>query len=74
MKALIKLLVRVFLLVDFIPLNAEDGYRLWLRYDLVSNPEILEYYRETITGYMISDDSPTCKVAETELQNALTDC
>lgn len=72
MKALIKLLVSVFLLVDFIPLNAEDGYRLWLRYDLVSNPEILEYYRETITGYMISDDSPTCKVAETELQNALT--
>ncbi len=27
---------------------AEDGYRLWLRYDRISNPEILSQYRKHI--------------------------
>ncbi len=52
-------------------LNAEDGYRLWLRYDLIDNSDVLGHYRKSITGYMISGDSPTLKVVENELQMAL---
>jgi hypothetical protein len=43
---LLSLLIMFFLITGYA--FAEDGYRLWLRYDRISNPEILSQYRKHI--------------------------
>ncbi len=52
--------------------QAEDGYRLWLRYDLVSDTEKLRAYRAAITAINLEGDSPTLNAAKEELQNGLS--
>jgi alpha-glucuronidase len=52
-------------------LNAEDGYRLWLRYDKISDNQLLIEYRNSITGYLIEGRSPTLSAAGKELQLGL---
>ncbi|HEY6901251.1 MAG TPA: alpha-glucuronidase family glycosyl hydrolase, partial [Puia sp.] len=44
-----KRLFFLFLLISGIA-KAEDGYRLWLRYDLIDNPRLLAQYRSGITS------------------------
>jgi len=51
--------------------NAEDGYRLWLRYDKISSPSMLKEYRERIKGWIIEGNSPTLSAAKHELQIGL---
>ncbi len=51
--------------------RAEDGYRLWLRYDLISNQQKLNTYRQLINGWMIEGESPTLSIAKKELSLAL---
>jgi alpha-glucuronidase len=70
MKCVLKILLTV-LFFNFTLLNAEDGYRLWLRYDLVDNPEVLRQYKKSIAGYLITGNTPTIKAAVNELQTAL---
>jgi alpha-glucuronidase len=50
---------------------ADDGYRLWLKYDLISNASLLKEYRTQIKGIMIGGNSTTIKIAENELTNGL---
>ena len=50
---------------------AEDGYRLWLRYDKVMEPELLSAYREGITEVVIQQSYPVLKAVQEELQNGL---
>lgn len=50
---------------------AGNGYRLWLRYDLVDNTALLNKYRSTISGIYIMDNTPTLLAAKTELLNGL---
>jgi alpha-glucuronidase len=50
---------------------AEDGYRLWLRYDKISQPELLSHYREHITEVVIQQSCPTFKAVQQELQEGL---
>jgi alpha-glucuronidase len=52
-------------------LKAEDGYRLWLRYDLISDPQIHDSYIESVKGWIIQGNSPTLSVAGKELQMGL---
>ena len=52
-------------------LKAEDGYRLWLRYDLISNQERLNEYKELIKGCLIEGNSSTINAVEDELQIGL---
>lgn len=52
-------------------LIAEDGYRLWLRYDLIANSQLLQTYRQQIKGLLFESDSPTLSVAKQELQIGL---
>src|SRR3972149_9495595 len=52
-------------------LKAEDGYRLWLRYDLISNQERLNEYKELIKGCLIEGNSSTINAVENELQVGL---
>jgi len=52
-------------------LKAEDGYRLWLRYDPVSDPALLDQYRRMINGWVVDGDSPVFVAAAKELQMGL---
>jgi alpha-glucuronidase len=51
---------------------AEDGYRLWLKYDLITNPQTLDQYRQLIKGLLIEGESSTITAAKDELQSGLT--
>ena len=50
---------------------ADDGYRLWLKYDLISNKKLISEYKQIIKGWIIEGDSPTIKAAKYELQLGL---
>jgi len=52
--------------------RSEDGYRLWLRYDLVSNNQLLKEYRTAIKNFLVDGESPTLTIAANELQLGLT--
>jgi alpha-glucuronidase len=54
-----------------ITLNAEDGYRLWLRYDKVTNAKQLNEYQKNIKGFKVHGSSATLLVAKNELQSGL---
>ena len=50
----------------------EDGYRLWLRYEPVSSPELLTAYRSAFGRLLCEGDSPTLRAARDELTRGLT--
>lgn len=50
---------------------AEDGYRMWLRYDLVGDDELLEEYRTILQQVVVEGDSPTMHAARTEIEKGL---
>jgi alpha-glucuronidase len=52
-------------------LLAEDGYRLWLRYDRVSNTGLLSYYRKHATEIVTQQSCPTFRAVQDELRMAL---
>jgi len=54
-------------------LNAEDGYRLWLRYEKVNEQILLEEYKNAISGIVIEGNSPTISVAKKELINGINE-
>src|SRR6185437_5124730 len=49
--------------------KAEDGYRLWLRYNKVSNPALLSEYRASIKQLAFTGTSPTMQAAREEISN-----
>jgi len=51
--------------------RAEDGYRLWLRYDKISNQTILKSYQNQIKGWIVEGESKIIESAKEELQNGL---
>jgi len=50
---------------------AEDGYRLWLRYDKIDNNTLLQQYRNQIKSIRFLSNSPTLTAAKTELKAGL---
>lgn len=52
--------------------HAEDGYRLWLRYDKIKNHQLLHNYRNQISNVIFLDSSTTADVAKAELQKGLS--
>jgi alpha-glucuronidase len=50
---------------------AEDGYRLWLRYDKIPDSKLLSEYKGLITGWVIEGQSPTLAATARELQSGL---
>lgn len=52
--------------------SAEDGYRLWLRYDKIDNPSLRNNYQSKISGILVQGSSPTLSAAKEELENGLT--
>ncbi|MEG8990586.1 alpha-glucuronidase family glycosyl hydrolase [Ignavibacteria bacterium 4148-Me] len=53
-------------------LYSEDGYRLWLRYDKVTNKSLLKSYTTQIKYLLVDNNSPTLSAVKEELQNGLT--
>ncbi|MEJ2615765.1 MAG: alpha-glucuronidase family glycosyl hydrolase, partial [Ignavibacteriaceae bacterium] len=51
--------------------KADNGYRLWLKYDLISNQQKLNEYRQAIKAIKIEGESPAIKAAQHELQIGL---
>lgn len=51
--------------------RAEDGYRLWLRYDKIDDPALLQQYRSEISSILFYGKSATLTAAENELRTGL---
>lgn len=52
-----------------LPAFADNGYRLWLKYDLVSQTNVLENYRKEINSIFSFNPSETTNIAINELEN-----
>ena len=61
----------IFLLVVTICAIAEDGYRLWLRYDKIDDVAMLQKYRVLISSINFSGSSETMMIARKELTNGI---
>ena len=68
--ALILFLLFLFLSFAFLA-QAEDGYRLWLRYDKVKDAGLLQQYQKQIDAIRFQGSSETLKVAKKELLTGL---
>ncbi|MBX3240909.1 MAG: alpha-glucuronidase [Chitinophagaceae bacterium] len=66
-----KNIVTVIVLLLCISVLAEDGYRLWLRYDKISDPAVLKSYRNHIGSIVLPGSSATLSIARNELQDNL---
>jgi alpha-glucuronidase len=55
----------------YITLKAEDGYRLWLRYDKIKDAKQLTEYQKNIKAFKVHGTSATLLAAKNELQNGL---
>ena len=51
--------------------HSEDGYRLWLRYEPISNADLLKSYRATIQNLHFYGSSPHLDVAKKEMLTGL---
>ncbi|HEX5171296.1 MAG TPA: alpha-glucuronidase family glycosyl hydrolase [Cyclobacteriaceae bacterium] len=71
MTILRKLLLALVLTGTTLGLKAEDGYRLWLRYDKVDNAQKVGEYRQAIKNWMAIGNTPTMTAAKEELQLGL---
>ena len=61
----------VFLLASINFVKAENGHRLWLKYDLISDQNLLKEYKELIKESIFEGNSPTIQIAANELQKGL---
>lgn len=50
---------------------AEDGYRLWLRYDKITQPEHFSRYNKYVSEIVTEDSCSTFKAAQEELQKGI---
>lgn len=53
-------------------LLAESGYSLWLRYDKISDKQLLALYQNQFKSFWIEGNSPTLKTAKQELSKGLS--
>lgn len=52
--------------------HAEDGYDMWLRYQPVANESLRQEYQLQINSIVAQGNSPTIKIATSELQRGLS--
>lgn len=68
-KVTLVILVHIFLI--FSAAKAEDGYRLWLRYDLITDAQKLNEYKQHVKSWMIEGESSVLAAAKNELAMGL---
>ncbi|HEY2721198.1 MAG TPA: alpha-glucuronidase family glycosyl hydrolase, partial [Chitinophagaceae bacterium] len=61
----------LFFVLAVIVLHAEDGYRLWLRYDKIDDIALLSKYRSLINSIYMEGSSATLDIAKKELLTGL---
>jgi alpha-glucuronidase len=63
----------LFLLIFSVPLalQGEDGYRLWLRYDLISNVQLRSNYKQVAQRWKVDGNSATLAAARNELKSGI---
>jgi alpha-glucuronidase len=66
-----KILLIVFIFFSVFDVHADDGYRLWLRYDKIDNAQLLQQYRDKISFLEFTDTSLTMLAAKEEMLNSL---
>ena len=64
------LLLLFFMLLAY-PSVAEDGYRLWQRYDVIKDQAQLEEYRKALEEIAVYGNSSTIEIIKTELKEGL---
>ncbi len=69
-KKLCSLCILFFLCV--VSTRADDGYRLWMRYDKIADKALLATYKAQISNIVVDDNSPVIKAAKEELSNGLS--
>jgi alpha-glucuronidase len=73
MKRFFKVLFTIVLQTSLlITLSAEDGYKLWLRYEKVSDEVLLERYRSVTNQVIVEGSSETMKAIRDELTLAIS--
>ena len=65
-------LILIIVILFLQPLTADDGYRLWLKYDRLSDNDMSDSYRELLTKTYIPQRSPVSEVITNELNNAIS--
>ncbi len=71
MKSIKFFLLPLLLLISQNCLFAENGYRLWQRYELLSDARLIKKYRAAIPEILVEGSTPTLLAAEKELALAL---
>ena len=51
---------------------ADDGYRLWFRFDQIENVDVRNEYSQKISNIVVMENSPTSSIIAKELQNGLS--
>ncbi len=67
-----KSIIILLLMITAVPVRAEDGYRLWLRYDKIANTALLNQYRQQLKAPAIVGNSATITAARAELKEGLS--
>jgi len=52
--------------------RADDGHRLWLKYDRIADSQKRDAYRQSIKNWIVLGNSPTLEIAAQELKQGLT--
>ena len=62
----------IFILISILnqSILADDGYRLWLKYDKIADAEVLNSYKKSITAQVVIGESATSQVIKNELSLA----
>jgi alpha-glucuronidase len=68
MKKWVAFIIGVIIIIQA---KAEDGYRLWLRYNLIDDAALLQQYRQQITGIAYNTGIATLQAAGKELLTGL---
>jgi alpha-glucuronidase len=71
MKSVFSKVLLFLLLFSTASLRAEDGYRLWLRYDPIADQAKAKAYRAAVTQLVLEGQSPTLQATREELVNGL---
>lgn len=61
----------LFFLMAHMPLRAEDGYRLWLRYDKIENEELRRAYLRSLSQIFVDGGEAILRTAAAELSAGL---
>jgi alpha-glucuronidase len=60
-------ILAVWLLGSLMPARGDDGYRLWLKYDKISDRAYLKECSKTFNSVIVTGDSPVLRAAHEEL-------